>query len=125
MLDFAVLLELADDFAGGVDRHREPDPDVAVVAGVLDLGVDPDHLALFVDQRAAGVAGVDRGVGLDHVRDREAVRGFDLALEGGDDAAGDRAVEAERVADRDHGVADFDLRGVAERERVQFVCRGR
>ena len=46
---------------------------------------------------------------------------LDLALQGGDDAAGDGAVEAERVADRDHRVADFDLRGVAERERVQLV----
>ena len=34
-----------------------------VVAG----GVDADHAALHVDERAAGVAVVDRGVGLDHV----------------------------------------------------------
>ena len=26
----------------------------------------PDHAAVEVDQRSAGVAGVDRGVGLDH-----------------------------------------------------------
>ena len=32
-----------------------------------DLRVDPDHAAGAVEQRAAGVAGVDRGVGLDHV----------------------------------------------------------
>ena len=40
-----------------------------------------------VDQRAAGVAGVDRGVGLDDVGDREAVGGADLALQRGDDPA--------------------------------------
>ncbi len=81
----------------------------------------PITLPLDVDQRAAGVAGVDRGVGLDHVRDREAVGRLDLALQGGDDAGGHGAVEAEGVADRDHRVADLDLGGVAERERVQLV----
>ena len=34
----------------------------------------------------------------------------DLALERGDDAGGERAVEAERVADRDHRVADLQRR---------------
>jgi hypothetical protein len=36
----------------------------------LDLRVDPDHLTLGVDQRAARVAGVDRRIGLDHVAER-------------------------------------------------------
>ena len=31
MLDLAVLLELFDHFARGVDRHREADADVAVL----------------------------------------------------------------------------------------------
>ena len=90
VLDFAVLLDLLHDFARGVDRHREADADVAAAAAAgLDLGVDPDHAARAVDQRPAGVAGVDRRVGLDHVRDREAVGGLDLALDRGDDAGGD------------------------------------
>ena len=38
---------------------------------------------------------------------------------GGDDARGQRAVEPERVADGDDGVADLDARGVTERQRVQ------
>ena len=76
------------------------------VAG-LDLRVDADHRAARVEQRAAGVAVVDRGVGLDHVVDRVAVRRLDCALEGADDARRDGAVEAERVADRDDRVADL------------------
>ena len=117
VFDFAVLLDLFDDFAGGVDRHRETDADVAVAAAAgLDLGVDPDHLAFGVDQRTTGVAGIDRGVGLDHVRDREAVGRLDLALQGGDDAGRHGAVEAERVADRDHRVADLHLGRVAQFE---------
>ena len=83
-----------------------------------DLRVDADHLALGVEQRAARVAGVDRRVGLDDLVDREAVGRLDLALEAGHDARGRRAVEAERVADRDHAVADLRLVGVGELERA-------
>src|SRR5262249_30557351 len=54
VFDFALGLELVDLGAGGVDRDREADADVAVAAATgLDLGVDPDHLAFGVDQRAA------------------------------------------------------------------------
>ena len=109
VLDRAVVDQLLGDLLGGVDRDREADPDVALgLAAGLDLRVDPDHSALGVEQRAARVAGVDRRVGLDRVGDREAVRGVDLALDGGDDPRRRRAVEAEGVADRDHRVADLD-----------------
>ena len=112
--DRARLLELRQQLLGRVDRHREADPDVAVArAAGDDLRVDADHAAGRVEQRAARVAGVDRRVGLDHVLDREAVRRRDLALERGDDAGRERAVEPERVADREHRVAD--LRGAASR----------
>ena len=48
---------------GDVDRDREAD--AGRVAG--DRGVDADDRAVGVEQRAAAVAGVDRGVGLDEV----------------------------------------------------------
>ena len=41
-----------------------PDSPPIAAAGGGDRGVHADHLAAQVDQRAAGVAGVDRGVGL-------------------------------------------------------------
>ena len=92
----------------GVRRDREAD--AVVAAGVaLDLRVDADHLALEVEQRAAGVAVVDRRVGLDRVVDREVVRRGHLAVERADDAARDRVLEAERAADRDDAVADLDV----------------
>jgi hypothetical protein len=57
-------------------------------------GVDADDAAADVDERPAGVAGVDRGVGLDP----EVVgRQVEVALDRGDDAAGDRALEAVRA----------------------------
>ena len=68
----AVVDQLLDGAAGLVDRDREADADVAALAAEAaadggDGGVDADDLAVEVDQRAAGVARVDRGVGLDRV----------------------------------------------------------
>ena len=56
-----------------------------------------------IDQRAAGIAEVDGGVGLDEVleiRDAEAA-----AARGADDALGHRLAEPERIADGEHHVA--------------------
>ena len=86
-----------------------------------DRRVDPDDLALHVEQRAAGVARVDRGVGLDGVDVGLVVglAGRHRAVERADDAGGDRGVEAERRADGDHLVADDDVGGAAQGERVE------
>ena len=60
----ALAHQRADDAAGGgVDRHGQAEPDAG------DRGVDADQPARAVDQRAAGVAGVECGVGLDDVLD--------------------------------------------------------
>ena len=77
-----------------------------------------------VEQRAARVAGVDRGVGLEHVVDREPVRGLDAALDGRDDAGRQRALQAEGVADRDRRIADLGRLAVAELQRVQVEPGG-
>ncbi len=47
-----------------VDRDREGQA-LEAAAAAEDLRVDADHLALEVEQRAAGVAGIDGRVGLD------------------------------------------------------------
>ena len=120
------LLELRDDLLGGVDRDREADADVAAAAAAagLDLRVDADHAAGSVDQRAAGVAGVDRrrrsGCTLS-IGSRWAPGSGAAAAR--DDAGRERALEAERVADRDRRVADLHARGVAERQRLQVQAR--
>ena len=72
--DPAMSDQLVHDPAGQIDRDAEADPFVAAAVG-RDRVVDPDHLALHVDERAARIAGVDRGVGLEEVlvhRHREA-----------------------------------------------------
>ena len=135
--DLDALDDVVGDLLGPVGRDREADTDVAVGATVgRDRGVDADDLTVGVDQRATGVARVDRGVGLDRAGDRggrrrvlrllaltervlrRRVGGFvDGAVQRADDAGGDRTVEAERAADREHRVADLQRRAVAERRR--------
>src|SRR5206468_6499631 len=94
VLDLSALLELVGDLLRRVDRHREADPDRAVSARGRDLRVDADHATVAVDQRTAGVAGVDRRIGLDDMLDRESVRSLELALQRADDPGRDRAIEA-------------------------------
>lgn len=69
-----------------------------------DRGVDADQVALGIHQCAAGVAAVDRCVGLDEVF--IGVQAQLVAAGGADDAHGDRLADAERVADRQRNVAD-------------------
>ena len=103
----------------------------AQALGILaaDFGaVDANDLAVFIDQRAARVARVDRRVGLDEV----GVVGHggavlaarrDLAVEPRDDALRHAAREVHRlrVADRKHLFAHLDLVGVAEGRRGQVL----
>ena len=63
-----------------------------------DHGVDADHLAARVQQRPAGVAGIDGRVGLDGVFDRRAIRVANRA-DGADNAAGHGPAQAEWIAD--------------------------
>ena len=70
VLDRAVVAELVERALDEVDRDREADALVAA-RGRVDLLVDADHAAVGVEQRAARVARVDRGVGLDRALDLE------------------------------------------------------
>src|ERR1700748_3503138 len=75
----------------------------ARIARGVDAGEPPGH----VDQRAAGIAGVDRGIGLD---EELVVGDADLrARQGRDDAVRHRLADAEGIADRDHDVTDHQL----------------
>ena len=115
--------ELVDHGADHVRGHGEADADIAA-ARRDDGGVDADQLALGVDQRAAGVAGVDGRVGLDEVL--VAAARDPAAAERADDARGDGLAEAERVADGEHEVADLELRRSRRRAaRSRFRARMR
>ena len=87
--------------------------------GEIKRGVDADHIAVEVEHRAARIARIDRGVGLD-VAVVEA--GADVAVQRRDDAGGDGAAEAERIADRDHPVADPGPGRIAEADEGQAAA---
>src|ERR1700712_4563933 len=96
----ALPAQRGEDLAGrGRHRDGEPEPDPR------DGGVDPDDVPRRVGQGPAGVAGVQRRVGLDHVLDdaaRAAVAGRQRAAEGAHDAGGPAAREPQRGADGHH-----------------------
>ena len=115
----AELAKLIDDGDRGLGRHREADADRAARRRD-DRRVDADHLALEIEQRAAGIAAIDGGVGLDVVVVRT---GIDVAIARRHDAGGDGAAEAERIADRDHPFAEPQPVGIAERNRGERMLR--
>src|SRR5215211_4513639 len=106
----AELAELIDHDGDRLGGHGETKTDRA--AGRRDdQRVDADDLAFEVEQRSAGIAAVDRGVGLD-----VAVVGplADVAVARRDDAGRDRTAEAEGVSNRDHPLSEPQLVGIAE-----------
>ena len=112
-----LALELRDHALGGVDGHGEADPDAAAAPSVSICELTPITRPRASSSGPPALPRVERGVGLDHVVDREAARRGDAALQRGDDAGRQRALEPERVADRERRVADATVGGVAELER--------
>ena len=79
----------------------------------------PMSSPFMIDERAAGIAGIDRGVGLD---EELVVGDADLgARQRRDDAARHRLPDAERIADGEHEIADFEIVGIADGERRQLL----
>ena len=119
--DGAVLYDVFDDGLHIVDGNGEAQPlhRGIGVAGVLG-GHDAHHLAVQVHQGAAGVAGVNGGVHLDHVE------GGALHVDGTVHAGYDALTHGEgqltqRVADGHHGVAHVDIGGAAQRYSRQIL----
>ena len=84
-----------------------------------DCGIDADEIAVEIDERAAGIARIDRRIRLD---EELIVGDADLgARQRRDDAARHRLPDAERIADGEHQIADFEIVGIAHRERRQVL----
>ena len=77
-----------------------------------DGRVDADHFAARVDERAAAVAEVDGGVGLDVVVEALVEQ---LPPDVAHDAHGHRVLVGQRVADGAHPLADAQRVGIAQR----------
>ena len=114
-LDRSVADDLLAHPSGGVARDREAD---SLRAGLGDGGVDPHDAPMNVDERPAGVARIDRGVGLEEVA--EGVADDAAAADGADDPVGQRSVEAVGIADRPHHLADLEGVAVPPRRTGEF-----
>ncbi|MFM1943697.1 MAG: hypothetical protein RI897_2679 [Verrucomicrobiota bacterium] len=115
---FACIDDLVEDGADEVGWDGEAD---AVVAAGLaeDGGIDSDEAALGIDESAAGITGIDGGIGLDEV-----LVVFDShtsAADCADDALGDRLADAEGVADGEDDIADEDEVTIGERGMGEVV----
>src|SRR5579871_6688645 len=93
-LDATALAQLRDDRNHQLTRRREADADGAA-RGRNDRRADGDHLAVHIENRPAGIARIDRRVELQEIVERS---GAEVPPARRDDAGGDRAAEAERVA---------------------------
>jgi len=112
-----VCHQRSDDPAGRVvDGHGQPDADAG------DCCVDANHAPRAVGQRAAAVAGVEGGIGLDHLVDHAPCACRQRTSEGRDDACGDAACEPERVAQGYDELPDAQLGRVAEQDRRWHVA---
>src|SRR5262245_23128766 len=102
--------QLVGDVVGNVDRYREGQPHEAAGAAV-DLGIDADHFSPQIEQRSAGIAGIDGDVGLN---ERNVVLLRQRPPLGTDDARRHGVLEAEGRADREHPFANLQPVRVAE-----------
>src|SRR5579872_4237311 len=106
--DATGLLKLRYDRLDQVRRDGEADADGAA-ARREDRGVHANDLAVLGEQRATGVALVNRRVNLDELVVRTIA---DVATLSGDDARRDTTAKAERIAHGNHPLAGLDLFGI-------------
>ena len=103
----AVGENIINGLARQVDRHSQAVTDVKSRARG-DSSINTDHLAAQVEQRPSRVAGVDHGIGLNKTLD--AVGSFNdrgLAVQGANDAIGQRCAQAQGMADGQDQIANF------------------
>ena len=111
--DPAIANQSADDELNGI----RGDSETQTLRAGNDRGVHADDFAARVDERPAGVPGVERRVGLNDVVHQPARPRSQRSAERADDAGGDRRREPERVADGDHELANLNRLRVAELQR--------
>ena len=109
--DAAVAHQARRDEPDGIAGNREAD----ALRRQDHRGVDADDLAGRRDERPAGVAGVERRVGLDDVVHQPSRSRAQRSAERADDAGRDGMVEAVRIADGDR---DLTRRGRASNRRA-------
>ena len=108
-----------------LDGNGKADTLISAAAAVADdSGVDADEFAAGVHQRAAGISGIDGGIGLNEVL--VVVRALDVespAAGGADDAHRDCLADPEWITNCEHDVTDTQLGGIPEGYSSQAPSR--
>src|SRR5208282_5162602 len=107
----AVLDQMTGDELGAVDGDREADS----LRRQDNRRVDADYLAARVDQRPSGVAGIQRGVGLDNVIDQSARSRSERSSKRTHHARSNAALETIRISNRDRELTHANRLRVTER----------
>ena len=120
----AVLLQIVNHTQRVVDRNGKADA-LDARAGGGGAGIfrarDADDVAVHVKQRAAGVAGVDGHIRLEHVNGLAV--GVDLAVKRAHNAGRHRKCQlTQRIADGDDLFADLNLVGVTDGHSLKAGC---
>src|SRR5690606_35952900 len=113
--DLAGLAQLLDDTHGLVDGNGERYAHEPAAAR-HDLGVDAHHPAIQIDQRPAGITGIDRDVRLD-----EGKIVARIATNGADDARGHGGVQAERRTESQHPLSLAHRRRIADAQHRRII----
>ena len=115
----AVRQDLLHHAAHQIDRNREADALGPAVGAVQHRGVDADQIAVRIDQRAAGIAEIDGGIGLDEILEG---REPELAAAGGaHDALRHGLAQTVGIADGEHDIAHPQRVGAAQRHDRQVA----
>src|ERR1035438_8753274 len=112
----AALLYLRQHRLGPADGRGEADSDAALRP--VNRRVDADDGAVRIEQWPATIARVDGGVGLDHVLQLLALP-LNATVERADYSRGQRAFEAEGIADGQDLLSHHQRVRVAQRERSE------
>src|ERR1051326_7807629 len=102
--DLAILDEPAGDMLRRIDGNGEADS----LRGQNHRRVDTDDFPARVDERPAGIAGIQPGVGLDYIVDQPSRLRAKRAAQRAHDTRRDGALKAIRVADGDGELADAE-----------------
>src|SRR6266852_4548474 len=118
-MNAAVGDEVVGDAFCGVNGDGKADAG-SRSAGRIDGGVDADHFTVRIDERPAGVAAIDGGIGLNGFVDEGGLAGLHGAAQSADDAGSERGLEPERIADGENFLAHLQSGRIAEGESDEF-----
>src|SRR6202012_3446117 len=86
-------------------------------------GVDPNDVAVRIEERSAAVPGIDRGVCLDQAFERSPVFVFQAAIQRTYNSRRQGSLETERITDGENFLADYQIIGIAQMNEGQLLIR--